>query len=109
MKDLKLLMASMALTCLAMFPVASLADDDGLDVTMEVLDDLGQVDGVVLALPARDGEDGGDDGDGMEEDMGDDATGDDDVASDDDMGDESEDEDGAGDGEEEGGDAEPEV
>ena len=60
MKDLKLLIANMVLTCFALFPVASLADDD-LDVTMEVLDNLAQIEGVVLELRGPEGDDEGDD------------------------------------------------
>ena len=59
MKNLKLLIASMALTCFALFPAASLADED-LDVTMEVFDNLTDVEGVVLEMAISGGEDGGD-------------------------------------------------
>ena len=76
MKEFKLLIASMVLTCFALFPVASLADDD-LDVTMEILDDLAQLEGVVLQMPGPDGSDkgsagGDDDGDDHEDEDGDD-------------------------------------
>ena len=44
MKQLNLLMASLAVTCFALYPAASLADEE-LDVTIEVFDDLSEVDG----------------------------------------------------------------
>ena len=70
MKELKLLIAGMVLTCIALFPVASLADDD-LDVTMEILDNLAQIEGVVLQMPGPDDDDksgGGGEGDDYEDD-----------------------------------------
>ena len=72
MKAFKLLMASMVLTCFALFPVVSLADDD-LDVTMEILDNLAQIEGVVLQMRGPDdndkgGDRGDDEGDDHEED-----------------------------------------
>ena len=78
MKELKLMIASMVLTCFASFPVASLADDD-LDVTMEILDNLAQIEGVVLQMTDPDDNDKGADGGGDEgDDYEDDGAGDDD-------------------------------
>ena len=76
MKNFRLLIASMVLTCFALIPVVSLADED-LEVTMDVIDNLSQVEGVIIQMTAakgddeggHDGEDGGDDHDG---DQGDD-------------------------------------
>ena len=51
MKHLKLILASMALTCFALFPAAaSAADIDDLDVTMEVLDSIAGLDGQVMEM-----------------------------------------------------------
>ena len=51
MKIFKLVIASMVLTCLAMFPVVSLAEED-LEVTMDVIDNLSQVEGVIIEMSA---------------------------------------------------------
>ena len=46
MKKLNLFIASTALSCFALFPAAASANDlDELEVTMEVLDDIGELDG----------------------------------------------------------------
>lgn len=81
MKELRLLIASMTLTCFALFPAVSHADDD-LDVTMDVFDDLSKIDGMVADMQGPempdadddDGDHGSDDGgehhgdDGFEDD-----------------------------------------
>ena len=45
MKHLTTLTASIALTLVGLFPLAAMADMDELDVTMEVLDRVGDFDG----------------------------------------------------------------
>ena len=70
MKSFRLLVASTVLTCFALFPVVSLADED-LDVTMDVIDNLSDIEGVILEMSAvMDDDDdslGGDDHDGDED------------------------------------------
>ena len=65
MKDFKLLIASMALTGLAMFPVTSIADDE-LDVTMDVIENLAEIEGVILEMDV-DADGGIDEGDDRED------------------------------------------
>ena len=65
MKQLKIFLASVALSLFALFPAAAMAADaDELDVTMEVMD---SIDGsaIVMQGPEHDGPEGSDDeGDG---------------------------------------------
>jgi hypothetical protein len=77
MKNLRLFLASLALTCCGFFPAAAMADDmDELDVTMEVLDDVAGIDGNVMimrgpesgAAEGPDGEDSDHEG-GFEDEM----------------------------------------
>ena len=78
MKKLNLLIANMVFACVALFPPASLADND-LEVTMDVIDNLSQVEGVILEMSAVKGNDeGGDDRGGDHEGDGDRADGHDD-------------------------------
>ena len=65
MKQLNILIASMVLTTTGMLPAVALADMDDLDVTMEVLDDIADIDGQVLVMR---GPDGGEESDEMESD-----------------------------------------
>ena len=91
MKHLNVLFASLAWTCVAMFPAAALADDlDDLEVTMEVLDAESDFDETVTEMRGpenndiefddqddddfRDREDGG--GHGVEDGDGEDSIGD---------------------------------
>ena len=76
MKNLRLFLASLALTCIGFFPAVATADDmDELDVTMEVLDSVAGIDGNVLIMSGPEGmaEEGpdGEDGDGFEGEEGD--------------------------------------
>ncbi len=51
MKQINIFTASLALTCLAMFPAAALAGDlDDLEVTMEVLDAESDLDGTIAEM-----------------------------------------------------------
>ncbi len=64
MKQLRLFIASIALTCIATFPATSMANDD-LDVTMDVFDDLAEVDDAITEMRGPEGidefeDDGGD-------------------------------------------------
>ena len=68
MKPLKLIMASVALSLIALFPEAAMADDDELDVTMEVFDSVADFDGPVIVMEGPTGhENDGSDGDGDEQ------------------------------------------
>jgi hypothetical protein len=85
MKNLKLLTASIVLTCFAMFPVTALADED-LDVTMDVIENLSEVEGVILEMSTEADEVDGDHYDAEEGDGGGDyAEGDDYVDHDDEV------------------------
>ncbi|MFQ6004036.1 MAG: hypothetical protein ACE5OQ_00915 [Woeseia sp.] len=75
MNKIKLLAAKVILICVAPFPGASLADEE-LDVTMDVIDDLAGVEGVILETRAPDGDDE------EREDSADGGNGDDDPADD---------------------------
>ena len=56
MKNLRLFLASLALTCCGFFPAVAMADDmDELDVTMDVLDSVAGVDGNVLIMSGPEG------------------------------------------------------
>jgi len=110
MKQFSIFIATLALTCVAMFPTASLAEDlDDLDVTMEVLDDTSDIDDAVAQMrgpgDGDDSDDGGNDddsGDGEDEFDGSDDFNDEDGFEDDDdfdNEDEFEDEDGFDEGE----------
>ena len=71
MKQFNIFLASLALSLFALFPAAAMADDDELDVTMEVLDSIADIDGQVIVMqgPEDGGLDGpGDQGDGDEHD-----------------------------------------
>ncbi len=86
MKQLKIFLAGVALSCFALFPAAAMADIDELDVTMEVLDSIADIDGQVIVMqgPEDDGLDGHDnDGDSDDDFGGEDA--DDDFAHDEDF------------------------
>jgi hypothetical protein len=73
MKQLKQILASMALTCFALFPAAaSAADIDDLDVTMEVLDSIAGLDGQVMEMRGPEADPEGPDGDGEPEEEGND-------------------------------------
>ena len=50
MKHIRIFFASLVLTCFALSPAAALANDDELDVTMEVIDDLADIDGEVMRM-----------------------------------------------------------
>ncbi|MFQ5566171.1 MAG: hypothetical protein ACE5EU_07400 [Paracoccaceae bacterium] len=56
MNKFRLLAANVVLTCVALLPAASLADEE-LDVTMDVIDDLASVEGVILETRGPDGGD----------------------------------------------------
>jgi hypothetical protein len=80
MKNLRLFLASLALTCCGLFPAVTLADDmDELDVTMDVLDSVAGIDGNVLIMSGPegfvaegpDGEDGGEFDDDVDRDRDD--------------------------------------
>ena len=87
MKQLKIFLASVALSLTALVPAIAMADLDELDVTMEVLDSMADFDGQVIVMegPEHDGLEGSDDegesdehdGDDTEEDFGVDESGDD--------------------------------
>ena len=87
MKPLKIFLASVALSAIALLPATAMADFDELDVTMEVLDSMADFDEQVIVMegPEQDGLDGSDDegesdehdGDDTEEDFGVDEFGDD--------------------------------
>ena len=58
MKQINIFTASLALTCLAMFPAAALAGDlDDLEVTMEVLDYESDLDGTIAEMRGPDNDD----------------------------------------------------
>lgn len=58
MNKFRFLIANGVLTCVALLPAASLAEED-LDVTMDVIDDLASVEGVILETRGPDGDDAG--------------------------------------------------
>ena len=62
MKELKILLASMALTCSALFPAVSSANDE-LDVTMDIFEDLADIDDDIATMrgPGDHDDDFGDD------------------------------------------------
>lgn len=64
MKEFKLILASMAVTCFTMFPAAAAANDE-LEVTMEIFEDIADVDGDVVEMrgPESDETSGDDIGD----------------------------------------------
>lgn len=110
MKHLNIFIATLVLTCAAMFPAASLAKGlDDLDVTMEVLDSTSDIDDAVAQMrgPGDDDDHGTDDGGGNadvdedEVDGSDDFSDEDGFENDDDFDDEDglEDEDGIDEGE----------
>jgi len=68
MKQFRIFIASLALTCLAFFPAIALADDDDLDVTMEVFDDLKGMDDDLVVMRGPDHEDDDEEHDGEEAD-----------------------------------------
>lgn len=58
MKQLTICLATLVLTCFALAPAAARADElDDLEVTMEVFDDLGQIDGEIAEMDGPDRDD----------------------------------------------------
>lgn len=51
MKRLGIFVAGFALSSLSLLPATAMANDDELDVTMEVLDSVADIDGQVLVIP----------------------------------------------------------
>lgn len=84
MKHLHVFVWTLALTCLAMFPATVRADDDdleGFDVTMEVLDDDADLDGMMAEMRGPESNESNDGTDGDDEsDEADDGGVDDDLA-----------------------------
>ncbi|MDH5620773.1 MAG: hypothetical protein OEY74_01720, partial [Gammaproteobacteria bacterium] len=99
MKQLNILIAVLALTLIAFFPVAARADEDleGLDVTMIVVDDEGDLEDSINEMEGPDDgdvddDDWEDDGDHEDEYEDESDSNDDDSASEDEFEDEVEDE-----------------
>ena len=58
MKGFRLLIASTAMTCLTFGPLTALADDE-LEVTMEVIDDLSDIDDEIVEMRGPSGDEDG--------------------------------------------------
>ena len=59
MNKLRLFMATLAATCIALIPAISSANDDLDDMTMEVFDDISDIDGAVTEMRGPDGDESG--------------------------------------------------
>ena len=64
MKELRLLIASAMLSSFVLYPAIASANDDDLEVTMDVVDDISDIDGVIIDVRAFSTEDG--DGEGAD-------------------------------------------
>jgi hypothetical protein len=65
MKYLNVFAASLALACCPLLAVAALADQD-LEVTMEVIDDISELDGLIAEMPGPQGDTFREDGEGTQ-------------------------------------------
>lgn len=67
MKHVRIVLTSVVLSGIALFPAAAPADEDELEVTMEVLDSIADIDGDVIVMPGpEDDSEGRLDGEGFD-------------------------------------------